>query len=191
MTFEELKNKILEQIKGKRWTLYGFDKQDEVSFGKISKLVQAELSNLPRQYFSYHTNNKHMTVYFETWVAQKQIKYPLFDLDVKTTRGEVTYSYYGKKTYDYTVSDLVITPLTDYSTYADREHPDTITFVDFVIDLAKRDAARYNGYKAKAISALQAISDTLGTKDWTELSLMLRYMRDNFSCLYEEGKINQ
>ena len=191
MTFEELKNKILEQIKGKRWTLYGFGKQDEISFGPISKLVQDYLPNLPKNCFSYHTNNKHMTVYFETYVAQKQIKYQLFDLDVKTTRGEVTYSYYGKKTYDYTVSDLVITPLTNYNTYADREHPDTITFIDFIIDLAKRDAARYNGYKARAISALQAISDTLGTKDWTELSCMLRYMKDNFSCLYEDGKINQ
>lgn len=191
MTFEELKNKVLEQIKGKKWNLYGWCKDNEISFGLIAKLIQDQLPNLPANCFSYRTNNKHMTVYFETYVAHKPIKYPLFDLDVKTKRGEAIYSHWGKTTYDYMVSDLVITPLTNYDTYKDRENPDTITFVDFIVDLAKREAIRHTGYKEKAIESLKAISNVLGTTDWTSLSLMLRYMRDNFSNIYEDGKINQ
>lgn len=177
MTFAELKNRILEQIKGKKWDLYSFSRQDEISFNEISKLMQAELSNLPKACFNYRTNNKHMTVYFETYVAQKQIKYPLFDIDVRTKQ--------------HFINDLVITPLTDYNGYKDREYPDTVTFIDFIIDLAKREATEHTKYKEKAISALQAISNTLCTKDWIELRQMLNYMRDNFSYLYDDGKINQ
>ncbi len=193
MTFAELKNRILEQVKGKKWSLYSFSHQDEISFNEISKLVQTELPNLPKDCFNYRTNNKHMTVYFETYVAQKQIKYPLFDMDVKTKRSKADKSptSWGSATYDYIISDLVITPLTDYNGYKDREQPDTATFIDFIIDLAKREAAEHTAYRDKAISALQAISNTLCTKDWIELRQMLRYMQDNFSYLYDTGKINQ
>lgn len=191
MTFEELKNKVLEQIKGKKWSQYGWCKDDETSFGPISKLVQDQLPNLPKNCFSYHTNNKHMTIYFETYVAHRLIKYPLFDIDIKTKRGEAIYSHWGRTSYDYIVNDLVLTPLTNYNTYADREKPDTATFVDFILDLAKREATKNQAYKDKAISALQAMSQAMGTKDWYELSSMLKYIRDNYSCIYEDGKINQ
>ena len=195
MTFTELENRILEQIKGKKWDLYSFSRQDEISFNEISKLVQAELPNLPKDCFNYRPNNKHMTVYFETYVAQKQIKYPLFDVDVKTKRSKAAKSHtYGSGTtydYEYLINDLVITPLTNYNDYEDREQPDTVTFIDFIIDLAKREATEHTEYRDRAISALQAISNTLGTKDWIELRQMLRYMQDNFSYLYDTGKINQ
>lgn len=191
MTFDELKNKILEQVKGRTWNSDGFNRQDEISFSGIAKLVQAELSNLPENCFYYRTNNKRMTVYFETYVAHKLIKYPLFELDVKTKRNKTIYSRWGVTTYDYIVNDLVVTPLTSYNGYADREHPDTATFIDFIMNLAKREAANNESYKEKAVESLKAVSAVLGTKDWTDLAQMLRYMRDNFSYIYDAGKINQ
>ncbi len=173
MTFEELKNKVLEQIKGKKWTQYGWCKDDEISFGPITTLIQDQLPNLPKNCFSYHTNNKHMIVYFETYVAHKPIEYPLFELDIKTKRGEAIYSSWGRTSYNYTVNDLALTPLTNYNTYADRENPDTITFVDFIIDLAKREATKNQAYKEKAISALQAMSQAMGLKTGMSLDLCL------------------
>lgn len=186
MKLFELNAELTKKFKGAEWNLYSC----RVGVASAYTIVNAIKELLPekyRQYISYRDTNKHIVVCFETYVAHRLIKYVLFDIDVRT-KLDKTYNGFGKKfIIDHFDYDLMTKYYGDYK----GESDDISALLDFVLELAKKDAAKLMDYKSMAVECVKSISATMNATGWTELANMINYMKSNFSSLYNEAGINK
>jgi hypothetical protein len=111
----------------------------------------------------------------------------VFDMDVRTKQDK-TYVGFGKRfTVDHFDYDLMTKQYAEYK----GDNDDFDALLDFVYELARKDAAEARDYKAGAIACTKALAEAAGTTDWTELANMLNYMKSNFADLYNEAGINR
>ena len=184
MKLFELNGKLIEKFKGLEWSTWRCS-ADTASAYAIATAIKELLPEKYRQYITYHSNNKHLVIFFEAYVAHKFIKYRVFDMNVRTKQDK-TFTGYGKR---FTI-DCFDYELMTYEDYK-GESDDIDALLDFTFELAKKDAAKFKDYKTNAIDCVKALSEAVGTKDWTELANMINYIKSNFSDLYNEAGINR
>ena len=185
MKLFELNGKLIEKFKGLEWSTWRCDANTASAYSIVTAIKELLPEKYRNLYITYRDTNKHIVIFFEACVAHKFIKYRVFDMDVRTKQDK-TYTGYGKKFiidhFDY-----------DLMTYEDYkgESDDIDALLDFIFELAKKDAAKFKDYKTNAIDCVKALSAAAGTTDWTELANMVNYIKSNFSDLYNEAGINR
>lgn len=186
MKLFELNEKLIKKFEGLEWSSWNYGAK-VVNAYEITNAIKELVPEKYRPYIIYHSNNKHIVIFFEACVAHKVIRHRVFDMDVRTKQDK-TYTGHGKRfTIDRFDYDLMTKQYEDYK----GELDDIDALLDFVFELAKKDAAEFRDYKVSAVAGIKALSEAVGTKDWTELANMISYMKLNFSALYKDAGLNK
>jgi len=186
MKLFELNEKLIKKFEGLEWSTWSCGGGTASAY-TIFTAVKDLLPEKYRQYLTYRATNKHIVVFFEVCVAHKFIRHRVFDMDVRTKQDK-TYVGFGKRfTVDHFDYDLMTNQYKDYK----GESDDINALLDFIFELAKKDAAKFKDYKTNALDCVKALSAAAGTTDWTELANMINYIKSNFSDLYNEAGINR
>ena len=186
MKLFELNEALLKKFEGLEWSSWSCGASVASTY-RIFTAIQELVPEKYRQYITYRDTNKHIVIFFEACIAHKFIRHRVFDMDVRTKQDK-TYNGFGKRfTVDHFDYDLMTKQYAEYKGEVD----DIDALLDFVYELAKKDAAKAKDYKASALDCIKALATAAGTTDWTELSNMINYMKSNFSDLYNEAGINR
>ena len=186
MKLFELNEELVKKFEGLEWSSWSCGAGTASAY-TIFTAVKELLPEKYRQYLTYRDTNKHIVVFFEVCVAHKFIRHRVFDMDVRTKQDK-TYVGFGKRfTVDHFDYDLMTKQYAEYK----GDNDDLDALLDFVYELARKDAAEARDYKAGAIACTKALAEAAGTTDWTELANMLNYMKSNFADLYNEAGINR
>lgn len=186
MKLFELNEKLIKKFEGLEWSTWRCGANTASAY-EISNAIKELVPEKYRQYITYHSNNRHIVIFFEATVAHKFIKHRVFDMDVRTKQDKTFTGYGTRYTIDHFDYDLMTKQYEEYK----GESDDIDALLDFVFELAKKDAAKFRDYKASALAGIKALSEAVGTKDWSELANMINYLKINFSALYKEAEINK
>ena len=186
MKLFELNEKLIKKFEGLEWSSWNYGAK-VVNPYEICNAIKELVPEKYRPYITYRSNNKHIVIFFEAYVAHKTIRHRVFDMDVRTKQDK-TYTGYNKKfkvdRFDY---DLMTKQYEEYK----GELDDIDALLDFVFELTRNDAAEFRDYKVSAIAGIKALSEAVGTKDWTELANMIGYLKLNFSAIYKDAELNK
>jgi hypothetical protein len=186
MKLFELNEKLIKKFEGLEWSTWRCGTNTASAY-EISNAIKELVPEKYRQYITYHSNNRHIVIFFEGWVAYKWFRHRVLDMDVRTKQDK-TYTGYGTKfTVDHFDYDLMTKQYEEYK----GESDDIDALLDFVFELAKKDAVEFNKYRVSAIAGFKALSEAVGTKDWTELANMINYIKANFGRLYEDAGLKK